>query len=217
MYLVQRIGARLTNNLGLHRGQPNSNQWLAIYANNKKCLDRLNQELRRLDIGLESMSIEIGNQGAPFAKFKHVGLDGDIYFGEQSSGTQRFIETFPRLHFALETGGIVIIDELDNNFHPLLLPELLRWFSDPERNPHGAQLFFTAHNPAVLDDLEKEQVFFTEKPSGQASYAYSTRDIEGLRRAPSLMKKYLAGELGAVPHIGYKMIRQWLYPLKGAF
>lgn len=201
MHLCKLIGTLQTNNVGVHRIQSNG-QWLAIYANNKKCLDRLNQELRRIDVGLESMSIEIGNQGTPFAKFKHSGLDGDIYFVEESSGTQRFIETFPLIHFALETGSIAIIDELDNDFHPLLLPELFRWFNDPMRNPYAAQLFFTAHNPAILDELEKEQVFFVEKPDGHASSAYGARDIAGLRRSPSLMKKYLAGELGAVPHIG---------------
>jgi predicted ATPase len=84
----------------------------------------------------------------------------------------------------------------------LLLPEIFRWFGDSERNPHGAQLLFSAHNPSLLDDLEKEQAFFTEKPSGKPSRVYGARDIKGLRREPSLMKKYLAGELGAVPHIG---------------
>lgn len=102
----------------------------------------------------------------------------------------------------METGSIAIIDEIDTDLHPILVPELFRWFNDVERNPHGAQLFFTAHNPALLDDLEKEQVFFTEKSSGQPSYVYGARDIKGLRREPSLMKKYLSGELGAVPHVG---------------
>ena len=92
--------------------------------------------------------------------------------------------------------------EIDSDSHPFLLPELFRWFNDPLRNKHGAQLFFTAHNPSLLDDLEKEQVFFTEKPYGKSSVVYGARDIEGLRREPSLMKKYLSGALGAVPHIG---------------
>ena len=95
-----------------------------------------------------------------------------------------------------------VIDELDTDIHPLLVPELFRWFYDKERNKHGAQLLFTAHNPAILNDLEKEQVFFTEKPSGQPTRIYGAREIKGLRREPSLMKKYLSGELGAVPHIG---------------
>jgi hypothetical protein len=71
-----------------------------------------------------------------------------------------------------------------------------------ERNPYGAQLFFTAHNPALLDVLEKKQIFFIEKPCGKSTYVYGARNIKGLRREPSLMKKYIAGELGAVPHFG---------------
>jgi hypothetical protein len=200
-YLSKMIGVLQTNIIGVHKIQQNANQFLSIYVNDKNCLERLNKELRRLDIGLESMTIEEGSQG-PFAKFQHAGLDGFIYFDEESSGTKRFIEIFPRIHYALETGGIVMIDEIDADLHPLLLPELFRWFSDVQRNSGGAQLFFTAHNPALLDDLEKEQVFFTEKISGQSTHVYGARDIKGLRREPSLMKKYLAGELGAVPHVG---------------
>jgi hypothetical protein len=202
IHLCKLIGTWQTNNIGVNKIQKNVNQWLSIYANDKTCLARLNRELRRFDVGLESMSIEQGNQGSLFAKFQHVGLDGDIDFAEESSGTKRFIETFPLLHYVLETGSVAIIDEIDTDLHPLLLPELFRWFNDEKRNPHGAQLFFTAHNPALLDDLEKEQIFFTEKPMGQPSYVYGARDIKGLRREPSLMKKYLAGELGAIPHVG---------------
>jgi AAA15 family ATPase/GTPase len=202
IHLSTFIGTVQTNYIGVTKIQPNTNQWLSVYANDKTCLERLNRELRRFDIGLESMVIEPGNQGQLFAKFKHVGLDGFIYFGEESAGTQRFIELFPCLHYVLETGSIAIIDEIDTDLHPILVPELFRWFNDAERNSHGAQLFFTAHNPALLDELEKEQVFFTEKLSGKPSYVYGARDIKGLRREPSLMKKYLSGELGAVPHVG---------------
>lgn len=202
IHLSKHLGVIQTNYIGMTKIQPNANQWLSVYAQNKACLDRLNRELRRFDIGLESMTIEPGNQGLLFAKFHHTGLDSFIYFGEESAGTQRFIELFPRLHYALETGSIAVIDEIDADLHPLLVPELLRWFTDPKRNTLGAQLFFTAHNPALLNELEKEQVFFTEKPSGQPSYVYGARDIKGLRREPSLMKKYLSGELGAVPHVG---------------
>ncbi len=202
IHLSNLIKTMQTNYIGVTKIQPNTYQWLSVYANDKTCLERLNRELRRFDIGLESMVIEPGNQGQLFAKFKHVGLDDFIYFGEESAGTQRFIELFPRLHYVLETGSVAIIDEIDADLHPLLVPELFRWFNDSDRNPHGAQLFFTAHNPALLDDLEKEQVFFTVKPSGQSSYVYGARDIKGLRREPSLMKKYLSGELGAVPHVG---------------
>lgn len=200
IHLSQLIGT-FQSNFIFNGIQQNFQQWLSVYANDKVCLEHLNRELRRLDVGLESMVVERGNQGL-FAKFYHTGLDDFIFLEEESAGTQRFIDIFPRLYYALQTGSVAIIDELDIHFHPLLLPELFRWFSDQHRNPHGAQLIFSGHNPALLDSLEKEQVFFVEKPSGQSTCVYGARDIKGLRREPSLMKKYLAGELGAIPHIG---------------
>jgi AAA15 family ATPase/GTPase len=187
--------AGLSKNIG---GLPNV---LSFYAHRPDYLQRLNHELSRLDLGLEEMKIHPGNPG-PVAMFKHFGLDSEIVLGQESAGTQRFIEIFPLLQFVLEFGGLAIIDELDTDIHPLLIPELFRWFYDRQRNPKGAQLLFTAHNPAILDELQKEQVFFSEKPSGKSTHIYGAREIKGLRREPSLMKKYLSGALGAVPHIG---------------
>lgn len=176
-------------------------EMLNLYYQDKGCLEHLNKELIRLDVGLESMTVE-QYRDELFAKFKHIGLDGFLFLDEESAGTRRFINIFPRIHYALHYGNTALIDEIDTDFHPLLLPEIFRWFNNPKRNPHNAQLLFTAHNPSLLDELEKEQIFFTEKLFGQSTSVYGARDIKGLRREPSLMKKYLSGELGAVPHIG---------------
>jgi len=190
-----------TNIVGLDKAHGVINNALSFYAQNPDFLKRLNRELSRLDLGLEEMKIHPGNTG-PIATFKHFGLDCDIVLAQESMGTRRFIEIFPLLQYALDIGGVAVIDEMDADIHSLLVPELFRWFYDKERNPKGAQLLFTAHNPAILDQLEKEQVFFSEKPSGKPTHIYGAREIKGLRREPSLMRKYLSGELGAVPHIG---------------
>jgi hypothetical protein len=190
-----------SNIVGLDKAHGGLNNALSYYAQRPDYLQRLNRELSRLDLGLEEMKIHPGNTG-PIATFKHFGLDCDIVLAQESAGTRRFIEIFPFLQFVLDAGGVAVIDELDADVHPLLIPELFRWFYDKQRNPNGAQLLFTAHNPAILDELEKEQVFFSEKPGGKPTHIYGAREIKGLRREPSLMKKYLSGELGAVPHIG---------------
>jgi uncharacterized protein len=190
-----------TNIIGLDKANGGLNNALSFYAQHPDYLKRLNGELSRLDLGLEEMKVHAGNTG-PVATFKHFGLDCEIVLAQESAGTRRFIEIFPLLQFVLDLGGVAVIDELDADVHPLLIPELFRWFYDKQRNPKGAQLLFTAHNPAILDELEKEQVFFSEKPSGKPTHIYGAREIKGLRREPSLMKKYLSGELGAVPHIG---------------
>lgn len=190
-----------TNIVGLEIANGGLNNALSFYVQHPDYLQRLNREISRLDLGLEEMKIHPGNN-SPMATFKHFGLGCDILLAQESKGTQRFIEIFPLLQFVLDTGGVAVIDELDADIHPLLVPELFRWFYDKQRNPHGAQLLFTAHNPAILNELEKEQVFFSEKPNGKPTRIYGAREIKGLRREPSLMKKYLSGELGAVPHVG---------------
>jgi uncharacterized protein len=190
-----------TNIAGLDRNNGLLPNVLSFYAQHPDLLQRLNQELSRLDLGLEEMKIHPGNSG-PVAMFKHFGLDSAIVLAQESAGTRRFIEIFPLLQFVLDNGGLAVIDEFDTDIHPLLVPEIFGWFYDKQRNPNGAQLLFTAHNPAILDELQKEQVFFSEKPAGKSTNIYGAREIKGLRREPSLMKKYLSGELGAVPHIG---------------
>jgi hypothetical protein len=190
-----------TNIVGLDKANGGLNSALSYYAQRPDYLQRLNRELSRLDLGLEEMKIHPGSPG-PIATFKHSGLDCDIVLAQESMGTRRFIEIFPLIQFVLDIGGVAVIDELDTDIHALLVPELFRWFYDRHRNPNGAQLLFTAHNPAMLDELEKEQVFFSAKPSGKPTHIYGAREIKGLRREPSLMKKYLSGELGAVPYIG---------------
>jgi hypothetical protein len=199
--LIRGLNALQTNIRGIEKAQGTIAYALGYYAQRPEYLKGLNQELSRLDLGLQEMKILPGTPG-PIAMFKHFGLDCDIVLAQESMGTQRFIEIFPLIQYVLDTGGIAVIDELDTDIHPLIVPEIFRWFYDKGRNPHGAQLFFTAHNPAILDELEKEQVFFTEKPSGKPTRIYGAGEIKGLRREPSLMKKYLSGELGAVPHIG---------------
>ena len=157
-----------TNIAGLDKAQTHPNTWLKFLAENPPYLANLNRELRRLDVGLEEMSIMQGDTGL-FATFKHSGLDAPISMNEELAGTRSFISIFPRLHFVLETGSVAVFDEIDTDMHPLLMPEIFRWFSDTTRNPLGAQLFFTAHNPALLDELEKEQIFLTEKERSGAN------------------------------------------------
>jgi hypothetical protein len=199
---VQALNTLVTNIAGLDNTQGQLGYALSFYLQNPDYLASLNRELSRLDLGLEEMKVTPMTPGGPVANFLHVGLNATIPLDRESRGTRRFIEVYPILQLVLNSGGVAVIDELDNDIHPSIIPEVFRWFYDKERNKLGAQLLFAGHNPAILNELEKEQVFFTEKQAGGATRIYGAADIKGLRREPSLMKKYLSGELGAVPHIG---------------
>lgn len=183
-------------------GAPNDQAVVNFLASDSNLVDTLNADLRRIDIGVEAMRIEHGPNG-PFPMFKHEGLDLEMPWQLESSGTRAFIRIFPLLSLTLARGGIAIIDEFDLMIHPLVLPEILGWFYDSEtRNPHNAQLWITCHSASLLDDLAKEEVVFAEKDNEGRTSIYSLMDIKAVRRGDNLYSKYLSGAYGAVPHIG---------------
>ena len=93
-------------------------------------------------------------------------------------------------------------DEIDSTVHPMLLPEILRWFYDPVINLHQAQLWISGHSASLLEDLQKEEIFFTEKDQQGRTKIFGLKDIEGVRRVDNFYQKYLGGVYGAVPSIG---------------
>ena len=133
----------------------------------------------------------------------HTTDDGKAFelpFFEESSGTQSaFVLLEPILH-TLQHGGVAVIDEIDNDLHPHLIPHLLEWFEFEHTNPHQAQLIFTCHTPEVLNLLQKHQVYLVEKRN-QRSEAWRLDDMVGLRADDNLYAKYMAGALGATPEL----------------
>lgn len=180
---------------------PSIEHALTFLDANTEALDSLVLHLTRLDIGLADISLEKTANGL-VAMFSHEGLDERVSLPEESSGTRSFITYFPALWFSLQKGQPALIDEFDVDLHAMLIPQILRWFQDPDLNNNQAQLFFVGHNVAVMDALEKEEVYLVEKSRQGATSVYGLKDIQGVRREPSLQRKYLGGVFGAVPNIG---------------
>jgi hypothetical protein len=171
------------------------------YGEHPEQLAMFNREIQRIDVGIREMKIEQGHNG-PIALFLHEGLSLPMPSVYESQGTRQFFRLFPFIFEALASGGIAVLDELDATIHPLLLPEILRWFYDPVRNPYDAQLWMTCHDPSLLEELTKEEVFFCDKDHGGKTSIYGLRDIQSVRRNENYYRKYLGGSYGAVPQIG---------------
>jgi len=171
------------------------------YAHNPDQLQQLNRDLQCMDLGIRQMQLVSGPVG-PIATFEHEGLQGTLPFHIESHGTRQFVRVFPALIQALNTGGLAVVDELDMAIHPLVLPEIIRWFHDPGRNPRNAQLWISCHNASVLDELIKEETFFCEKDSAGRTSVFGLTEIQSVRRGDSYTRKYLGGVYGAVPHLG---------------
>ncbi|TRL37820.1 AAA family ATPase [Rhizobium straminoryzae] len=164
-------------------------------------LSRLNDELSRIDVGVEGMRFQNTDNG-PLLLFKHAGLSIEMPWALESHGTRAFIKMFPWIVGALDAGGLAAIDELDAAIHPNVLPELLRWFyATSGRNRLDAQLWFSCHSASLLDDLNKEEIVICEKDRQGRSRVYSLMDVK-VRRDENHYRKYLSGAYGGVPHFG---------------
>ncbi len=173
-----------------------------LLAGSPEILSSINRDLSRADTGVEKMDIQtFGTERR--AVFTHSGLGTDLLWDKESQGTRAFVRLFPLLHLALNAGGLAYIDEFDTLIHPLVLPEILRWFHDPNtRNPRNAQVWMSCHSATLLEDLVKEEVVITEKNSAGRTRVYSLMDVKSTRRDDNLYKKYLGGVYGGVPVIG---------------
>lgn len=181
---------------------------LEFYQKNPDALKSLNQEIQRLDVGIKQMNVFSSSDG-PFATFEHSGLDSSILWLMESQGTRSFVRSFPGIYAALQSGGIAIMDELDQSLHPDLLAEILHWFHSPRENPKApteslvdAQLWATCHSAPLMDYLLKEEIIFCEKDWHGRAQAYCLKEIKGVRRNERFSKKYLSGVYGGTPNIG---------------
>jgi predicted ATPase len=177
------------------------NQMIEYYSTHPKILADLNKVIGRADFGLKSVSLAKIPTGVGVV-FAHSGLDFPLLFQSESEGTKSFVKVFPLIKEALIMGGVAVIDELDSTIHPILLPEILHWFYNDKTNPHSAQLWMSGQSASLLEELSKEEIYFTEKDGQGRTRVYGLKDIEGVRRVDNFYQKYLGGAYGAVPRIG---------------
>ena len=170
----------------------------------------MNKLLSSWDFGLSGVDLVEVQDGASETSRKYwvpVGIhrSGDkqfkLPFVYESSGTQGAFVLLHRLLQVLETGGIAVIDEFENDLHPHMIEPILNLFASSTTNPYNAQLLFTCHAIEVLNIVEKCQVMLVEKNEDCESSAIRMDHILGIRNDENFYAKYNAGTYGAVPQI----------------
>lgn len=169
--------------------------------------------LCEFDTGINSLNIkevmvfdsQTNEQELQFVPFGvHINLNENYTFElsifEESNGTQSAFKLLGLLLPVLHNGATAIIDELDNDLHPHLLPVILDLFRSKHTNPHNAQLIFSCHTPEVFNLLNKHQIYLVEKYQ-QQSEAWRLDEVEGVRNDDNLYAKYMAGAFDAVPNV----------------
>jgi AAA15 family ATPase/GTPase len=127
----------------------------------------------------------------------------------ESGGTQKFLNMAGPLLDTIETGSILVIDELDARLHPLLTRIIVGLFNSSANNKN-AQLIFATHDTNLLNNnrFRRDQIWFTEKDQYGVSTLYSLIELQGVRKEASFGKDYILGKYGAIPFIGDP---KWLF------
>ena len=87
---------------------------------------------------------------------------GDL-FNVLSSGTSRGITLLFLTRQILKTGGILVLDEIENHLNRELVATLVRLFLDTEVNTQGATLLFSTHYPELLDIFKRNDSLYRVK------------------------------------------------------
>ena len=141
--------------------------------------------------------------------FHHVTEQGKAVFDimDESNGTRNLLFLAAPVLNILNKGLTLVIDELDNSLHTLLVRELVRLFHRPEINTGGAQLIFTTHDTSLLDApnlFRRDQVWFVEKDRDQTSTLVSLSEFSP-RKNEALERGYLMGRYGGVPFLDHPL------------
>jgi hypothetical protein len=179
-------------------------------------LARLRQLLRATDLGIvdvKRVDTEHEYRGRA-VKRRRVLLqhqEGDdqswLDLEEESEGTKTVFRMAPAVFRTLDTGGLLLVDELESSLHPLLGLAIVQMFNSPKANPRNAQVVFTTHDTNLLGTtlgdppLRRDQVWFTEKDKEGASRLYPLTDFKP-RKSENLERGYLQGRYGSIPFLG---------------
>ncbi len=167
--------------------------------------------LRFADLGIDDVEVvelkegDVADRGRLEVHLVHRSGDERVRFelGEESDGTQLWFHLTGPVLAAQRNGLPLLLDGMDGNLHPILSARLLDLFRNPDVNRKNAQLIFTTHDATLLGELNRDEVWFTEKGHDGATRLTALADFGGdrVRRSLNLERAYLQGRFGAIPQL----------------
>lgn len=151
---------------------------------------------------------------------QNVAMAAEIF---ESYGTLRFINMFPLVIRAMQTGGTLIVDEFDASIHPMALMSIINVFHNDDINIHHAQLIFNTHNPIFLNSnlFRRDEIKFVERDDvSHDSTLYALSDFgtageKGVRKHEDYMKNYFISQYGAIKDIDFSPIFEEILSSEG--
>lgn len=128
------------------------------------------------------------------------GNDQIEFFRDESLGTVKLFTVLPHLFDVLENGGVMILDEIENGFHPFLVKNIIELFLNKESNPHNSQLICTTHQPLLIsNNTKKDQVWIISKDEKGKSSIARLSDKKFNRAKINVRNQIIEGAFGCNP------------------
>ena len=157
------------------------------------------------EIIAKKMTVGVDTVHAVFKDGKETTSTPITFFADESLGTVKLFTALPYLFDILESGGVLVIDEIENGLHLSLAKEIVALFMNESTNPNHAQLICTSHQPLLLDGaFRRDQVWIASKDALGKSSLHRLSDYKTSRAKVNLTNKILEGAFGCNPNMFFK-------------
>ena len=165
--------------------------------------------LRAADLGVSDLQVaevEIAEDVRGYdVNFVHripTGHPVELDLDNESDGTQKMFALAGPWVDVLEKGHVVVVDELHDNLHPMLVRHLVERFHDSTLES-DAQLVFSTHDTSILsqDVFRRDQIWFCARNARLETELVPLSDFHPRKGIENLERSYLAGRYGAVPYL----------------
>lgn len=215
---------------------PAMNNWteysIRLMQDNLSIKEEFLQMLNALDTGIQDVKLKV--EKVKFAELKRdlqlpdnlMGLipeqEGNrieakiVYdkfeidlLNEESSGIKRLFEIICPMIDILNTGKVLICDELEASLHEVVIYKIVQLFQNYKKDTF-AQLIFSTHDTSLLNRelFRRDQVWFTQLNKDRATDLYSLVEIKDVRKSENLAKGYVSGKYGAIPMLNHAFFQK---------
>ena len=180
---------------------PTLNNIKVSYNEKKVEHQRLNiPDFENREIVIRNVEVDVTSSHNRVNEFNEIESIDLPFLQVESNGTIKLFGILPVIFNALEQGGVVIIDEIDNGLHPAILSVLVDLFAK-SNNVNDAQLICSSHNiDLIKNNVRRDQIWIISKDNKGKSSISRVSDIPGIRAYESNGEKYLEKAFGSIPH-----------------
>lgn len=156
--------------------------------------------VEKLEWDQEAQVFHLKFKGEPERIVNH-----EVAMGMLSRGTVFGAELVRHAIDVLQSGGYLIVDEIEESLNRSLVATVLDLFASPVTNPHGAQLVFSTHYPEILDRVHrKDNVYLLLRGEDCRTRALKYSDrikrIEN-KKSDVIISNLIAGSMPSYPDV----------------